>query len=493
MSDDNDEGDGRSGDVSDDNDNGVLLVLTLKCHQDGIWIHRLVEALEGNRSRLRCRWRRNNDSEDDKQDKEDSNNYNDIEIQVVSVEDLLSEPFLVADWFSSSSSSFLYNNKLKTGVDLQRQHQQGQRLGKRIVGLVNRVSDAASPLSFKACIGILSSAEQRKIPVFNGSNSYALSCNKWCHHVLFHQAKLQSPITVAYYNSNSTEDDSPTLTTATITPTNTIMQAKKSKFEQATEMIIRQQQEQQEEGQELQQQEEEEGHTSTACESTKKRKLDDEREKKKDSDFLIKPNAGGFGEGIIRVSTRNNDATTAADATALPQHPKYSDNMSLVQEYIAPYSQRLYRIWYLCGKVQCAVERRLNVDTDKPDEEFTTACAGGGGSCSIRPKSKKKKDNKQKPLPQDSIFQQFLAWKIPQDVVSEIEQNLLPTLPSDAHCGSVEFLIDPSSRQRLYFDWNLLSTLPINVEEESRKSVWSESYNPWDELAIAIWKFVLPR
>ena len=490
-----DEGDGGSGDAGDNNNNGVLLVLTLKCHQDGIWIHRLVEALESTRSRLRRRWRRDSESNNDHLlEKEDSrSNDQNIEIQVIALEDLLSDPFLVAGWFSPSC---MYNDNLKSddGEDEHQQQSRPKNHGRKIVGLVNRVSDAASPVLFKACIGILSSAEQRKIPVFNGSQSYAISCNKWCHHVLFHQAKLQSPITVAYFNSSSTSNGAfgPATLSAVTATTSATMESKKSKFQMATEMIIRQQQGQQEEGQKLQQAEDE--HTSTTFASTKKRMLDSESEKQKDRDFLIKPNAGGFGEGIVRVTTRtsDDDNTAAAATPTLPQHPKYSDHMSLVQEYVPPYNQRLYRIWYLCGKVQCAVERRLNVDTDNQNEEFTTACAGGGGTCSIRPKSNKKNE-KQQSLPQHSIFQQFVAWKIPQDVVAEIEQNFLPTLPSDAHCGSVEFLVDPSSRQRLYFDWNLLSTLPINVEEESRTSVWSDTYNPWDELAIAIWKFVLPR
>ena len=55
---------------------------------------------------------------------------------------------------------------------------------------------------------------------------------------------------------------------------------------------------------------------------------------------------------------------------------------------------------------------------------------------------------------------------------------------------STRSLDSTATRQRLYFDWNLLSTLPINVEETSGKSVWPAMYDPWDELAMGIWEFV---
>lgn len=89
------------------------------------------------------------------------------------------------------------------------------------------------------------------------------------------------------------------------------------------------------------------------------------------------------------------------------------------------------------------------------------------------------------------------AWKIPHDVQQEIEQHLLPLL-EDAHCGSVEFLYDSSNKdqQRLYFDLNLLSTLPIMPQDGEGGTVtdddkaWAPNYDPWREMAKAIWTFV---
>ena len=64
--------------------------------------------------------------------------------------------------------------------------------------IVNRVSDAAEPWEVKATLAILQQAQTVwKILVWNGPEAYSLCTNKWCHHVLFQRAGLQSPDTVA--------------------------------------------------------------------------------------------------------------------------------------------------------------------------------------------------------------------------------------------------------------------------------------------------------
>jgi hypothetical protein len=114
-------------------------------------------------------------------------------------------------------------------------------------------------------------------------------------------------------------------------------------------------------------------------------------------------------------------------------------------------------VWFLRGKVQCAVERDV-----QDDNHFTNACSG---SCTIQAPPK--------------------AWDIPLQVKQELEEQLLPLLP-DAHCGSVEFLRSLDS-SRMYFDLNLLSTLPIKVTNDG---VWQKEYNPWMELAEAILQII---
>jgi hypothetical protein len=175
--------------------------------------------------------------------------------------------------------------------------------------------------------------------------------------------------------------------------------------------------------------------------------------------FLIKPNAGGFGAGITRVSE-------VPDLL-----PIFEDNITLVQHYIPPRNGKVYRVWFLCGKVQCAVERTID---EASNNEFTGACAGG--TCSaVRPST-------------------FRAWIVPFDVRIEIESQLLPLLV-DAHCGSVEFLYasQQEGEERLYFDLNLLSTLPLlqSTTVSDSNQVWSKDYDPWKELAVAVWQAVM--
>ena len=114
----------------------------------------------------------------------------------------------------------------------------------------------------------------------------------------------------------------------------------------------------------------------------------------------------------------------------------------------------------------------------------------------------------------------MVAWKVPNEVRQEIEDRLLPLL-EDAHSGSIEFLYTSStlsneknaaskgssgseevssSWPRLYFDLNLLSTLPVFdddevTEEDGGGKFWSNdydpSYDPWHELAHSIWEFCI--
>jgi hypothetical protein len=329
-----------------------LLILTLKHHQDGIWIRRLVRALE---------------------QQQQQNRKEVVPIQVVALEDLLGEPFQI------------------------------ETILNHVVGIVNRVSDAASPPLFKACLAVLSAAQIRQIPIVNGPQAYSTCANKWCHHVLFNQAKLASPPTAAFWN----DDDDISSRSST------------QQFKQAANLI---------------------------------RGADDSEEQ----DTLLKPNAGGFGAGIVRIASTKSPTNTLII-------PSFEDGMSLVQPYVPPKDAKLYRVWFLLGKVQCAVERIL----DDANDEFTSACAGD--ACSVR-----------RPI--------LRAWIIPSDVRDELEQRLLPLLP-DAHCGSVEFLYNKQG-QRLYFDLNLLSTLPVHVDGDSSSAWPNASYDPWQELASACWKIV---
>jgi glutathione synthase/RimK-type ligase-like ATP-grasp enzyme len=174
----------------------ALLLLTLKIHEDGIWIRRLVQRLE-------------------------AKNEKKIPIEVRSLEDLLAKPYQVAQLLSN------------------------------VMGIVNRVSDAASPALFKACLAVLSAAVCRQIPIINGPTTYAMCGNKWAHHVMFDQANLLSPPTAAFWSEEYDKDDY-------------LQESKKEQFQQAATLV-------------------------------KDKQSNDEH-------MLVKPNAGGFGAGIVRVS-----------------------------------------------------------------------------------------------------------------------------------------------------------------------------------------------
>jgi hypothetical protein len=323
-----------------------VIVLTLKKHRDGVWITRLVQCLE----RILIL------------SAEDAGQNTLIEVQSL-------ETWMGGGWLVSSPC---FDN---------------------ISAIINRVSDAASPSHFKATLAILEVAQSRGIPIINGPRAYALCGNKWCHHVLFSQAGLSSPPTLAFWNDSANND----------------------MVECLNEQL--------------------------SCMKLLER----------GSTLLSKPNAGGFGAGIAKLTP------------PLKSHdiPVYEDSITLIQKYEQPIDNKFYRVWFLRGEVQCAIERE--VTKDKGASEFTNACSG---SCSMQQPPK--------------------AWSVPPEVKDELEEKLLPLL-LDAHCGSVEFLYCKDDA-RLYFDLNLLSTLPINVLNAD--GVWDINYDPWMQLSQAVWDMV---
>lgn len=316
----------------------TVVVLALEQHKNDVWITRLVETFPEN-----------------------------VEVSVITLESLLEN-------LNPATPSFPFAASL----------------------LVNRVSDAALPHLQKACMGILQLAVSvYDIPVWNGPASYSLCCNKWCHHVLFARAGLNSPSTRALLN------------------------ATKESLKQAVCQV----------------------------------KGEEESES---SSVLLKPNAGGFGAGVKRIDSSNVSLQqqSLVDETV----SNYADKVTLVQDYVN--ANIIYRVWFLCGKVQCGIER-IN---EQGDYEFTSACMGN--TCTRQ-------------LATKAIT--IRAYSVPHDVQEELEERLLPLLP-DGHSGSVEFLYNEKGN-RLYFDLNLLSTLPLVEQVQDEASVWTSDYDPWKEMA----------
>ena len=212
--------------------------------------------------------------------------------------------------------------------------------------------------------------------------------------------------------------------------------------------------------------------------------------------LLLKPNAGGFGHGIQRVESLEELQEVVVAARASSTTWKNGETTTsgteppvLLQAYIEPQDQLIYRVWFLQGRVQCAVTRTVPTTTTSLvmkgttaasfHNEFSSGCVGGNVG--------------RHPLvtvvdPPDTATTTttaFRAWKVPAEVADEVQR--IAQVLQDAQAGSVEFLYGRDDGKRYYFDVNLLSTLPLpETKLANRDEVWSPSYDPWDELAAAI-------
>ncbi|GAX18166.1 hypothetical protein FisN_25Hh149 [Fistulifera solaris] len=164
--------------------------------------------------------------------------------------------------------------------------------------------------------------------------------------------------------------------------------------------------------------------------------------------LLAKPNAGGFGVGVQLVDPQERNDL-----------PSSSDNVTLLQQYFP--TDHIYRVWFSRGRVQCGVVRSVRGESD-----FTTGCTGQ--VCTKRPAQNN-----------EALF-------VSEDIQREIKS--LCRLVPDAHSGSVEFLYDEKGR-RLYFDLNLLSTLPLPETIQNSALVWGADYDPWKQQANEILSF----
>ena len=421
-----------------------LLLLTLEKHKDGIWITRLLREF---------------------QQRIDSK-VAVVTVEVVVLEQIGHEVVLVDATATAAVPTFL-------------QHYDG---------IINRVSDAADPVMVKRCGAILNVARHLlHIPVFNGPTAYALCANKWCHHVLFHLAKLRAPSTamiyVSQYNPTGNDDGGDGDDTT----------RKESLFDTSRRLLP--------------------SHNDPPVVAQQ---------------YLIKPNAGGFGNGIVKLNDHHhhNDQNINTEMTTLL--PAVNDDTLLLQAYCggggsnSTTTVTFYRVWFLLGKVQCAVQRRILTPdttfatgsttmandtataTTTNAHEFTTGC-----SAHILHTTESDSSTAATLATTTTTTTTTLPWAVPEDVRIEIEEQLLPLLPEDGHAGSVEFLTMTTSPRdnpekdhspdRYYFDLNLLSTLPIvgGDDDDDKKStssdVWGVHYNPWSELAQGIVSVMLKR
>jgi len=200
--------------------------------------------------------------------------------------------------------------------------------------------------------------------------------------------------------------------------------------------------------------------------------------------LLVKPNSGGFGKGISIIHSMDQ-VPTVVDSLWKDSGFLASDGVLLIQEYIKPLQDKVYRVWFLDGKVQCAVERSFPsflVATDTNPSQglssnaFAGGCAGSDGSCALD--DDLESEESLVASTSQEIYERSTPWLVPAHIALEIEL-LLSHVGDDCYAGSVEFLFHNDIDHRVYFDLNMLSTLPLESEDE------------WTKLAKSIFRVAL--
>jgi len=190
--------------------------------------------------------------------------------------------------------------------------------------------------------------------------------------------------------------------------------------------------------------------------------------------LLVKPNAGGFGAGIRKFSTEGelNDALLSSGKEEI--FSSSNDGVLLVQR--CHENAEFYRIWHLDGKVQVATRVSEHIDSKTGDGIFGSNSSGGDGasisynSCAC------------------STSKEFVAFDPEPAVHDEIERIVRFC---GAAMGSIEFMVVPNegehgvgglqgrkcANRRLYFDINMLSTLPFSDRIEFESEELREKYS----------------
>ena len=271
--------------------------------------------------------------------------------------------------------------------------------------LVNRVSDAAPPATVKKTAAILALFELHGLPVINGHKCFSVGTSKWLHHQVLESAGCNVPRSVAISRlDGDTERFRITLRSATC------------------------------------------ALMGLGCKWP----------------LLLKPNSGGFGEGIESISSVE-ELEKWADKESLDGSTA-TDGITVLQECLTARENKFYRVWFVGGKIcaAVAVERPAGV---AEGALFTGGCVG---SCSL-------KDRLAAPV--------FTAWDPP----AEVQERVVKAAEiAKADCGSVELLYDSHTGRAFYFDLNMVSTLPeLKSANPVRdpENLWGSSYDFYSELA----------
>ena len=180
--------------------------------------------------------------------------------------------------------------------------------------------------------------------------------------------------------------------------------------------------------------------------------------------LLAKPNSGGFGEGIVPFPGFDELEQWANQESATS---KSTDGLTLLQQYLTPRDSSIYRVWFVRGKITAAVSA-VRPTSAARSAQFKGGCVG---SCSLQARAPT-----------------FTAWDPPADV----KENVLRAAEiAEADCGSIELLYDSQTGRPIYFDLNMVTTLPERGSPNAvmdPTNLWGQSfdfYGDWADYIVA--------
>ena len=295
--------------------------------------------------------------------------------------------------------------------------------------LVNRVSDAAPPATAKAAAALLHCMELHAIPVVNGARCFAIGNNKLLHQQVLSQAGCAVPRSVA----------------VALEPGADRYQRRAAVDSAASSLLA----------------------AGAAF------------------PLLIKPNSGGFGQGVVPMRSlddllRWSDEDDAAAARS-------ADGMTLLQEYIEPLADATYRVWFHRGRVVAAVQ--LVLDPSLPPSEALRGGCVGGAACALPARAGSGAVEGSGPTATGGAPASgtMMAWKPPGDVCARV---LRAADLAGADCGSVELLYPRDAQgdgaAPVFFDLNMVSALPEcgrGRRVHGAEELWGAAWDFYAELA----------
>ena len=190
--------------------------------------------------------------------------------------------------------------------------------------------------------------------------------------------------------------------------------------------------------------------------------------------LLYKPCAAAYAKGVVTIQNADDLEAFAKQVQSSVKSPSEyevsplgNDFTGYLQKFCAPDKGQYFRVFVLDGAIQCAI-KVVPRESDLGTGSATSTCACSANKTASSPL-------------------RFLAYSPTNEEADEAVRILAKVAGAD--CGSVEFLY--LDGQRLYFDVNLLSHLPVRAGAsdgslfpgfEDADGIWSDR-NFYAELA----------